>query len=254
MVNWREKYHATAWHAVASLGVVLLAGILVFGVWYPYPYRELSGGYGLFRLVVSVDIIIGPMLTLVVFNRAKPRAELWRDMAAVIALQLAALAYGMHTVYEARPVYLVYEVDRFNVITATDIDPEELAQAGPKFRSLPLWGIRLIGVRQPRDGADRLRALEQGLAGHDISLQPDWWQDLGESHHHQMRQRGKSLSSLRAKANAEQERQIDDVLAQNGLKDTEVIALPMVGRRGDWSVLLTRQDLRIVGYMPIDSF
>ena len=49
--------------------------LLVFAVWYPYPYREISGGRDLFLLVVAVDVVLGPLITFAVFNRAKPRAR-----------------------------------------------------------------------------------------------------------------------------------------------------------------------------------
>jgi hypothetical protein len=49
-----------------------VAAALVFGVWYPYPYREISGGRELFLIVVTVDVIWGHCITLAVFNRTKP--------------------------------------------------------------------------------------------------------------------------------------------------------------------------------------
>ena len=62
---------AVAIHLGATLLIAGFAATLVFGVWYPYPYRSISGGLELFALVVGVDLVIGPMLTAVVFNPAK---------------------------------------------------------------------------------------------------------------------------------------------------------------------------------------
>lgn len=74
------------------------------GVWAlvsPYPYREISGGRELFLLLVAVDVVMGPLITLMIFNTGKPRRELQLDLIVVGVLQLAALAYGLSTVYAA---------------------------------------------------------------------------------------------------------------------------------------------------------
>jgi len=49
----------------------------------------------LFLIVVTVDVILGPLITLAVFNGVKPWTELRRDLAMVGVLQLAALGYGL---------------------------------------------------------------------------------------------------------------------------------------------------------------
>ena len=70
-------------HFLFSLVVALLAAALVFGLWYPFPYGHLSGGRELFLLVVAVDVVCGPLLTMVLFNPAKPRAELWPERLVI---------------------------------------------------------------------------------------------------------------------------------------------------------------------------
>ena len=129
MINWKERLGAAGIHLGISLAIAALAALLVFGLWYPYPYREISGGRELFLLVVSVDVILGPLITLAVFNRAKPWMELRRDLAVVALIQLAALGYGLWTVSVARPVHLVFEIDRFRVVHAIDVDEAQLGQA-----------------------------------------------------------------------------------------------------------------------------
>ena len=78
-----SRLKASGIHLGISLTVALLAALLVFGLWYPYPYREMSGGRELFLIVVAVDVILGPLITLAVFNRAKPSRELKRDLVMV---------------------------------------------------------------------------------------------------------------------------------------------------------------------------
>ena len=123
----KPRFQAAGIHLCISLVIAALAATLVFALWYPYPYRDLSGGRELFTMLVSIDVILGPLLTLAVFNLKKPRAQLVRDLAIIGLVQLLALGYGLWTVYQARPVHMVFEMDRFRVTHAADIDPELLA-------------------------------------------------------------------------------------------------------------------------------
>ena len=108
--RYRAAFIAAGIHFICSAVVAGLAAGLVFGMWYPYPYRELAGGRELFLLVVAVDVVCGPLLTAVLFNPAKSREELWRDLSLVAVIQLIALGYGLHTVWQARPLFLAHEV------------------------------------------------------------------------------------------------------------------------------------------------
>ena len=137
---WRDRLKASGIHLGISLGVAALAALLVFGIWYPYPYGDISGGRELFLLVITVDVTLGPLVTLAVFNRAKPRAELRRDLAIVALLQLGALGYGLWTVYVARPVHMVFEIDRFRVVHAIDVPEELLAKTPAGIDPLPITG------------------------------------------------------------------------------------------------------------------
>jgi hypothetical protein len=119
---WKDRFLASGAHFVLSAAVAALAAALVFGVWYPYPYREISGGRELFFIIVAVDVVMGPLLTFAVFNRKKPMKELKRDLGIIVLLQVAALGYGLWTVFISRPVLLVHEYDRFRVVHAIEVD------------------------------------------------------------------------------------------------------------------------------------
>lgn len=152
-------------HLLSSLGVAVIAALLVFGLWYPFPYRELAGGRELFMLVIAVDVVCGPLLTLVLFNPRKPRAELWRDLGMVALIQLGALGYGLHTVWQARPLYLVMEVDRFKVVAAPELDVSAVAALPVELQ--PRWysGPILVAIREPKDSEERNKVLFESVEG-----------------------------------------------------------------------------------------
>ena len=143
MRHWHDRFKAAGIHLVISLVIAALAAALVFYVWYPSPYGQLSGGRELFLILISVDVILGPLITLFIFNRAKPLRELRRDLAVVALIQLSALGYGMWTVFVARPVHLVFEVDRFRVVHAIDVPAELLDPTPAGIDALPITGPTL---------------------------------------------------------------------------------------------------------------
>ena len=81
-----DRARAALVHFALSLVVAAAGALLVFVVWYPTPFREISGGRELFLLVVSVDVVLGPVITLAIFDRRKPWVELRRDLVVVVAL------------------------------------------------------------------------------------------------------------------------------------------------------------------------
>lgn len=251
--NFRSRLAAAAVHLGLSLVVAAVAAWLVFRIWYPYPYNEISGGRELFTLIVTVDVILGPLLTFAVYNVAKRRHELLLDIAVIAMLQVAALGYGLWTVFEARPVYLVHEVDRFQVVVAADIDRQELQKALPELRSLPISGVKTIGVRKARDSQELMESIEQAMAGRDVSLRPDWWVPMGPSQQEILAQRGKGLDWLRAKG-PQASQKVDHALKAIGLPEAELWAFPVVARVTGWSALVNRKTFQVEGFVEVDGF
>lgn len=249
--SWRPRLKAFATHLLISLTLAAALAALVLLVWYPWPYSVLAGGRSLFWLVVSVDVILGPALTLVVFNVAKPRAELVRDLACIGAVQLAALGYGLHTVYEVRPVAFVFEVDRFRLVGAADVLQRELPQARAEYRHLPLDGPRLLAARESRPGDERLQAIDLALKGYDVGTRPSYWVPY-ES------ERARVLAKARPVALLDRQQpataaELGRQLAAMGVDKASARFLPISARAQNWSVVL-KADGSIAGFLPRDGF
>lgn len=250
--GWKDRFAAAGVHLFICLLVAVAAAVLVFGVWYPHPFRDISGGLALFGLLIGVDVVVGPLLTWLVFNRRKPTSELRRDLAIVAALQLVALGYGLWSMYQARPVYLIHEVDRFVTVSAADIDPADLKDALPEFRVTPHFGLQTLGLRDAKDLDERRRALEFSLAGKDLSLQPRFWQRLSTANKSTILKGSKPLDELRARSEVAKELVDEWLKGQSGAL-ADLRYFPLVSRENFWTVVLDK-DLNMVGYLPIDPF
>ncbi|EIK54263.1 type IV pilin accessory protein [Stutzerimonas stutzeri TS44] len=166
-------------HLAASTLIALLALLLVFKLWYPAPLHEALGVTHIFLLLLLVDVILGPLLTLLVYKVGKK--NLVMDLIVIATLQLVALGYGLWTVAEGRPVWIVYNADRFDVVTVVDIDPRQLHEAQPHYRNAPWTGPRWVGATRPDNIEQRNNILfEATLGGSDIAQRPNLYRPLEE--------------------------------------------------------------------------
>ncbi|WP_422564936.1 TfpX/TfpZ family type IV pilin accessory protein [Ideonella sp.] len=251
----KSRLSAAGIHLTLSLAVAALAAWLVFGLWYPYPYREISGGRHLFLIVMAVDVIMGPLLTLAVFNRNKPTAELRRDLTVIGMLQVAALAYGLWTVSVARPVHLVFEIDRFRVVHAIDIPEEEMDLAPPELRRLPWTGPTLLSVRNFRSQQEGSDATLAAVQGFPLGARPFLWQRYDEARP-QILKVARPLGDLKNRFPG-QVGTIDAALRSGpdrGRTSESVAYVPMAGRDKFWTVLLDLRTTEVIAFVPIDSF
>jgi hypothetical protein len=246
-----RRARAAGIHLLISAAVAAVAAALVFGVWFPGIYRQVAGGRDLFILITAVDVVLGPLLTFAVFNLKKGWPHLRRDLAVIAVIQLAALVYGLVTVYGARPVAMVFENDRFRVVTVAQVSMDELPKARPQYRQLPLSGPWLLGARPASPGEEANDALFQGLRGNDRAQRPQFWQPYADSTAEAL-SRARPLATLLAKY----PELAGDVKAKlQSLKVDEASAkfLPLIGRGGDWVVILDSAG-QLVHYVQAEGF
>lgn len=250
---WADRIKASSIHLGLSLAIAALAALLVFGLWYPYPYREISGGRELFLLLVSVDVILGPLVTLAIFDRRKAWPVLRRDLMVVGLLQLGALGYGLWTVAVARPVHLVFEYHRFNVAHAIEIPPADVGKAAPGLVAMPLTGPTVVSLRPFQSRAeDSEMTMAAVMGGPELAARPQLWQPyLAASG--QIKKEAKPLALLKTRF-ANQHALIDDTLAPFGPAGEQFLWLPMVARQTFWTVLLDPVTLEVKAFLPLDSF
>lgn len=249
---WRFRLRAAAWHGLASLGLALLSALLVFIFWYPAPYRVVSGGADLFLLLITVDVLLGPLLTLAVFDMRKPVAELARDLSVIAVIQLAALGYGLYTVHLARPVALVLEVDRYRVVPAVAVVESELPLAPPPLRTLSWTGPRLLRIDMPH-GKEKAEATMMGLAGVDLGMRPKYWRAWDDEARKQALKAGTPLADL-LKKHPQDQAVGEEAARAAGRPVGDLLVIPMLARRSDWSVLVDRSTGDPVGFVPLDGF
>jgi hypothetical protein len=166
------RLKAFGWHLSASFFLGLCVLVLVFGIWYPAPLDKLTGVGSIFLILLVVDIIIGPLLTLVVAKEGKK--SLKYDFLVIVSLQLIAFAYGVKVVADGRPVWLVFNIDRVDVIQAYQIDYSHAESIAPEYKSGSLVGPQWVAALPPGNITAREELMFSSLmGGSDIQHRPD---------------------------------------------------------------------------------
>lgn len=239
-------------HALAGVFVAAVVGAIVFGWWYPSPYARIGGGLGLFLLVVGVDAVMGPVLTAIVADPSKSLTILARDLAVIVTLQLGALAYGLHALAVARPVILSFEVDRFQLLGANDIDAAGLAEAAPRFRHLSWHGPELVFSIKPTKPDEVLRSIEMALNGYDISYFPRNWREFSQ-YAVSAWNAARPLPLLTREYPGEVEG-VTDIVARTGYAMGALRFLPLQSRQHSATAIIAPPDARVVAVLPVDAF
>lgn len=253
LIRRRAALNAAAFHFLVSLIIASIAAAFVFGFWYPYPYRNLVGGLELFLIVVAVDVVCGPLLTLLLFNPSKSRRELLLDLSLIVLLQLSAFGYGVYSLAMARPVYMVFEVDRFRVVTVADIQLPGLKKVESGIPVLSWKSPKIIGVRDPIGPDEKLNSLELSLQGIEPSSRPDWWQsyDLSKS---QVVKRAKPIEVLRKKQPSAASL-ISQAIADSGKLEADLGWVPLTSfKTTNWVAIVDIRSAEVLGFAPVDGF
>ncbi len=246
-----NRWKAFGLHFAVSVVLALAVVILVLVLWYPRPYFAAMGGETLLRLLIGVDVVLGPLITLIIFDAAKPRLKY--DLAAIGVLQVAALVYGGYVMFEARPVYNVFSVDRFDIAAANTIDAPSLAKAADEFHALPVTGPRVVGARMPADAKAKMDlTLESALGGADLYVRPNLYVPYAEVAADAARV-AKPLSRL-ARGGPDAAQQVRTFIDHSGRSEASVGYVPVRARNRDMAAIVDRNTGEVVGFLPIDPW
>jgi len=243
---------ANRWQAfLIHLGIsaVLYVGLLylIFFHWYPQPYFAVDGGWEGVQIITGVDLVLGPVLTLMVYNRRK--RELKRDLAIIGMLQLVALVWGTWLVYDQRTAAVVFASGRFNTLSVDQIvDAGDRAQQlVSESRTRPPYFL----VRMPTERKEWLDMIARAMkTGIPLTLRGDLYEPVTDENRMQVlhsaidiERRVKNVKDDRAK--------LDEFLSLYGGTSSDYGFVPLSARYGFLLLALSRKDASIVGALDI---
>jgi len=113
-------------HLIISFVIFLITLYFIVFHWYPQPFFEIDGGWQGIRLIAAVDIVLGPLLTLIIFKPGKPGLK--NDLAIIAVIQFTALFSGIYVVQNERPVAKVFYDGIMNIVTGYDMRDRNISE------------------------------------------------------------------------------------------------------------------------------
>ena len=181
-------------HLSISFLIALLVIGLVFFVWYPAPLAKAVGVTNIFLMMLAIDVIVGPILGWLVYQEGKKTLKF--DLSVIILIQIAALCYGVFSIEQGRPAWLVYNVDRFELVRKNELVDTNIQQAQPQFQKPSWFKPQYVATEFAKDIQQRNDEMfAEVLGGISIAQRPERYVELTQAKK-QIQQRALPLAEL----------------------------------------------------------
>jgi len=170
---FKHKVKATLIHLALSILLVgLIMGSIIF-FFFPSLFIGVSDFKEVASIIIIVDLVLGPLLTFVVFQPHKKTLKF--DLSVIAAIQIVALSYGAYALYQIHPVYITFNIDRFSIINAVDAEPEKAKLS--EYNISKLSTAKLAFVKLPDDIKARNQLIwESTQGGQDIDSREEYYE------------------------------------------------------------------------------
>ncbi|NND65877.1 MAG: hypothetical protein HKM24_07920 [Gammaproteobacteria bacterium] len=242
----KAKLIAFSTHVLISLVIIGLALATIYFLWYPQPFLTISGGFTLALVLLGVDFIIGPILTLILYKPKKP--GLMIDITMIILLQLGAFCFGMYSIYAQRPHFATFAVDRFDVFIKEDLELGLLQYQ--ELKKKPWRGPLYALVELPTDPIERSRLNEEIFFEGKRTLET-----RAEEYHPFDQKSVVALKNARPVSILQHYHpNIESKLAKFGRDTEEMVFVPLVGRQASAAIVLDANTGQRLGWLNVDPW
>lgn len=236
-------------HLLITLLVLSIITFATLSWWSPKPYMDAEGGWSVLIIFTLVVIVVGPVLTLFLFKPGKKGLLL--DLVLIGIFQITAIVFGTYTLYEKRPVFLVFAVDRFILVSKDDIDTSQLKPDVllPSFNQKPIS----VYARLPENVEKKAQLLQEVLAGKpDVEFRAEYYEPMSSnilnvvSHSIDADSFGDNTSIAGIL--------IDDYVNQHCSTVNKCAYFPLVGKKNEMLLVLNREDGKVIGAVDVDPW
>ena len=231
-------------HLSISFLVALLVIGLMFFVWYPSPLATAVGVTHIFLMLLAIDVVIGPILGVLVYKEGKKSLKF--DLTVIILLQLSALCYGIYSIEQGRPAWLVFYADRFELVRKNEIIQDNIAKALPQYQQSSWFKPQYVTVEFSEDVNQRNDDMfTEVFGGISLAQRPERYVELNKAKK-QMQQRAQKLELLQQYNN---KADVEKILAKYPQATT---FLPLKASVVDMTVLVDQNSnvIKIVNLRP----
>ena len=177
-----------------SFFIALVFSSIVLFLLYPTPLAKAVGVTHILLLIISIHVIIFPLLGFVIYKEGKK--TLMIDLAIIVSIQILAFLYGCYTIHQGRPVWVVFNIDQFELIRQNEIYEKNIKQAKIQFQTPIFSRPRFVAVEFSKNKDIKQQEIfDEILNGIALSTRPERYVELVQARA-QIQQRALPLKEL----------------------------------------------------------
>jgi hypothetical protein len=245
-----NKKNAALRHLWPSLIVLVIITGLILWVWYPYPFLLFKTNDKFSLALIAAAGAIGPALTWFLYRKGK--WGLVFDLVVVVLIQIAAIAWATFALYQNRPYFMVFMVDRFEVLSIREVEfthPEQL-----KFLDKPLVGPTLVYANMPVEPQAFQKLLKEVMfeGKPDLQFRPEFWSFYAERQLQTLTV-SKPLTDL-LDARPESANEINQLVGKHGGVIAKLNFVPGMNRDGAFAAILDADNGELLDMLSINAW
>ncbi|MDD4853700.1 MAG: type IV pilin accessory protein [Acinetobacter towneri] len=175
--NLKEKLKAFLVHFAISLFILIPVSTFIYLVWYPSPIFQALQANKILTLVVLIDLILGPTLTFIIYKKNKKTLKF--DLTVIALVQIIALGFGLSSLALAKPVWIVFNGNKFELIQKNEIFYPQTINDNQYLSSNFFSKPKFVAVEFLKDNKLREKQMmEEVFLGISVAQRPENYIDI----------------------------------------------------------------------------
>lgn len=235
-MNKRNQFFLS--HLFVSICLALIIIGWVFFIWYPQPLAKAVGVTHIFMMMLVIDVILGPLLGFIVYKEKKKTLKF--DLSIIIIIQILALIYGIFNIAQARPVWIVFNQDKFELVQKNYLIVDNLKSANSEYQKIGMLKPQFVGTKPSDDINERKNNyFDSFISGISLAQRPERYVAIEEVKQ-QIHDQSKSIEKLNQ---FNEKQQVENIIKKY---PTATAWLPLKANAVDMVVLINKEKGEVV--------
>jgi len=246
------KSHAALTHLWLSIAGLAIIATLILFAWYPFPFLQFKDTGKFSLMLVVIASFIGPAMTWLFYSKSKRKVTRVFELVTIVLIQAVAFVWGGYALYQNRPYFMVFTVDRFEVLTIRDVDITGITDS--KLLNKPVVGPILLYANMPQDPQVFQKLLKEVMfeGKPDLQFRTEYW-SLYEDRQHLTIEPSLPLEALRG-ARPESLNAIDRLVKNNGGNIKRLSFVPGTAQNSEFAAILDTESGEFLDSLVIDPW
>ena len=235
------------WPSILLLAII--TGLILF-VWYPYPFLQFKANDKYSLALIIAAALFGPAMTWFLYRPGK--WGLVFDLIVVTLIQFAAIVWATYAMYQNRPYFMVFTVDRFEVLSIMEVEFTNQEQL--KFLNKPNAGPIKLYANMPIEPQAFQKLLKEVMfeGKPDLQFRPEFWSFYAERQI-QTLEVSSPLSALRL-ARPESANTIDKLVERHGGDISQLKFVPGMVKDSPFAAILDADSGAVLESLAINAW